>query len=1138
GMDLNFWNANGLASSTQLGGGSGVWSQPNANWTDATGSITATRQPVNSFVIFGGASGTVTVDDGGGTQPVTTLGIQFASDGYRLNGDMLTLVGTVGSPLTELRVGDGSAGSAGWTATIDNVLSGAGINKTGLGTLVINGANTYTQTTELSAGALSVSSDANLGAASAGLDFEGGTLQVTGTAFNSTARAVSLGAGGGGFDIADAGNTFTLSGAIGGNGGLTKLGAGTLVLNGANTYSGGTTISAGTLQGNGASLQGNIADNAALVFDQNVDGTFTGAISGSGSVTKQGAGTLILNGANSYSGGTAISAGTLQGDSASLQGAIVDNAALVFQQSTDGTFNGTISGSGNLTKQGAGMLTLSGANSYSGGTTVAAGTLAGNTASLQGDIVDNATLAFNQGSDGTFAGTISGTGTLVKQGAATLTLTGVNSYSGGTTVSAGTLRGSTASLQGNIVDNATLAFDQASDGTFAGAISGIGTLVKLGAGTLILSGANSYGGGTTIGAGVLQGDSASLQGNIADNAALVFDQAGNGTFAGMISGSGTVTKQGAGTLILSGANTYTGGTTIAAGILQGDSSSLIGTITDNAALVFAQNSDGTFAGSIGGSGTLTKQGSGSLTLTGANPLTGATTVQAGTLIVGDAGHANASLASQVTVAAGATLGGVGSIGGLDLFGTIAPSSLTDPLNVQGNAVLHSGSTYQVGANADGQNTALVVGGTVTIQGGSVLAITQPGNYKPQTQYTIVTGAQGVSGQFAGVQASLTFLTPTLSYTANAVNLSLQRNAVNFVDVALTPNERNTATGLDGLNFDSPVYTALTLLDPVGARHALDQLSGEVHASTQTALFDSSQQIRGAVNQHLLGFGYGGQTMQGETGEGVSVWTTAWGHWDDHDANFNTSQMKSNGTGLVIGADLPLDQGRLGVLLARGRDSTRVDALASDTRTRSTYAGVYGGSEWGAFHLRGAAVYAWQDVRGHRFVSFPGYWQAANSDYDAHTAQAYLEGSYVIPLGRFTTLEPYAQLTRVQVHTDGFREQGGAADLSIDGATANQTLGTLGLRGSMTLGDSGLRGFAGLGWQHAWGDTDPSRNQRFVAGGPDFTIQGTAVASNAGIAELGLRMPLGRSAWLDAGYFGQFAGHANDQSARVTFTMSF
>ena len=97
-----------------------------------------------------------------------------------------------------------------------------------------------------------------------------------------------------------------------GTGSLTKLGAGTLTLSGINQYTGGTTIIAGTSRGNAGSLQGNITNNAAVLFDQAGDGTYAGAMSGTGSLTKLGAGTLTLSGINQYTGGTNVNAGTLR----------------------------------------------------------------------------------------------------------------------------------------------------------------------------------------------------------------------------------------------------------------------------------------------------------------------------------------------------------------------------------------------------------------------------------------------------------------------------------------------------------------------------------------------------------------------------------------------------------------------------------------------------------------------------------------------------------------------------------------------------------------------------------------------------------------------------------------------------------
>ena len=158
-----------------------------------------------------------------------------------------------------------------------------------------------------------------------------------------------------------------------------------MILSGSNTYTGVTTISTGTLQlgdgvSNNGSLAGSITDNAQLVFANPSAQTFAGAISGSGGVTKTAAGTLVLTGSSTYTGGTTISSGTLQlGDglsnNGSLAGSITDNTQLVFANPSGQTFAGTISGSGSVTKTGIGTLVLAGGNIYTGGTTVSGGTL-------------------------------------------------------------------------------------------------------------------------------------------------------------------------------------------------------------------------------------------------------------------------------------------------------------------------------------------------------------------------------------------------------------------------------------------------------------------------------------------------------------------------------------------------------------------------------------------------------------------------------------------------------------------------------------------------------------------------------------------------------------------------------------------
>ncbi len=259
-----FWNGTTTSPTGTVVGGSGTWTAGTpTNWTNPAGS--ASTAWGGNFAVFQGAPGTVTVDEA--TGPVSTTGMQFIGAGWSVAGGPLTLAGADGQ--TTIRVGDGSAAGASYTATIASVVAGSGgLVKTDLGTLTLTGANTYAGGTTLSGGTLSVGSDANLGASAGGLTFDGGTLQVTGTTFTATGRTIVWGDNGGGFDIAAAGNTFTVSQPLGGAGGLTKLGAGALVLSGSNSYSGATTVEAGTLA---AGADSAFSVNSAMIVDGTLD---------------------------------------------------------------------------------------------------------------------------------------------------------------------------------------------------------------------------------------------------------------------------------------------------------------------------------------------------------------------------------------------------------------------------------------------------------------------------------------------------------------------------------------------------------------------------------------------------------------------------------------------------------------------------------------------------------------------------------------------------------------------------------------------------------------------------------------------------------------------------------------------------
>ncbi len=413
---------------------------------------------------------------------------------------------------------------------------------------------------------------------------------------------------------------------------LIKQGAGTLILNAENTYTGGTTISGGTLVATNVDAlgSGDVTDDATL--ELNTGGTFDNAIGGSGNVVKSGADTLTLSGSNSYTGGTTISGGTLVASNVEALGTgdVTNNATL--ELNTGGDFINNIGGTGRVEKSGDDTLTLSGSNTYTGGTLINGGTLvASNVEALgTGDVTDNATLALNTG--GTFDNAISGSGQVVKSGDETLTLSGTKSYTGGTTISGGTLVATNVEAlgSGDVTDDATLELN--TGGTFDNAISGSGQVVKSGDKMLTLSGANSYSGGTLISDGTLVASNVEAlgTGDVTNNATLALNTGGD--FTNNISGSGQVVKSGDDTLTLSGANSYTGGTTISGGTLVATNVDALGTgdVTNSSTLEL--NTGGTFDNAISGSGQVVKSGDETLTLSGSNTYTGGTLISGGTLV--------------------------------------------------------------------------------------------------------------------------------------------------------------------------------------------------------------------------------------------------------------------------------------------------------------------------------------------------------------------------------------------------------------------------------------------------------------------------------------------------------------------------
>ena len=464
--------------------------------------------------------------------------------------------------------------------------------------------------------------------------------------------------------------TYTLSGAaITGPGSLTVTGSGLAILANDNSYTGGTTITAGTLQlGNGGttgSLTGNVTDNDTLAFSRSDNPVFAGTISGSGGVAQIGSGVTTLTANNTYTGATTISNGTLQlgagGNTGMIAGDIVNNSALVFSRSDTAFYNGVISGGGGVTQAGPGTLVFTGNHTYTGLTTISGGTLqignGGATGSIVADVAFpplydvGAALVFARSDTTTYGGSTSGVGQLVQQGPGNLILTGNNTHTGGTVFSGGTVTvASDANLGaangGLLFYNGTLAFSapvtlsarnlwpngQAAtinnngyNITMPGTIQkgvGSGSIVMNGAGTLTLTSndnwhANTAGSTFTVNGGVLSVDTnaevPTLQLVLNGGTLRLTNQMGSGvpttasgtefstnilvgangatldtggnwvTTLGAITGAGNLTKIGSGTWCMGygmGNSSFTGNLHIVAGSVVDANSYMPGAATD------------------------------------------------------------------------------------------------------------------------------------------------------------------------------------------------------------------------------------------------------------------------------------------------------------------------------------------------------------------------------------------------------------------------------------------------------------------------------------------------------------------------------------------------------------------------------
>lgn len=1086
-------------------------------------------------------NGHLTVSAGGKVSSSTAeVGAISGAEGSVLVEGRGSLWEVTGGPLSvgyngtgSLTVSDGGA--------VTSINATIGSNATGNGTVTVTGAgSTWTSTGNIyvgngGQGTLSIENGGVVTAVGGYVATLGGsTSSLTVTGMNSaltlsgsfiagyssgSSATVTLSEGG-----KISGMQGTLGDLAGSSGTMTISGAGSqwsAVVDANVAYSGymnvGLTGTGSLTVTNGGSVSG-----YRLYIGNDAESVGTVVLSGAGSsidmtsnlyVGSEGTGTLTLSDGAQVSaaaikvGYLAGSTGTLNvgaaaGDAAAAAGTMIadeivlgsgDSRLVLNHTDTDYVLSADITGTG-LVSVLSGTTILTGTNTYTGGTTISVGTLqignGGASGSLSGDVVNNASLIFNRSGDLTYAGVISGTGSLTKTGTGTLTLTGVNTYAGGTTVSDGTLKGNTTSLQGTIVNNAT----------------------------------------------------------------VVFDETGTGTYSGTMSGSGALVKSGTGTLILSGTNTYTGGTLISSGTLQigdgGTSGSIVGDVQNNGTLVFNLSSTYNFPGSLTGAGAVVITGGGTVNFIGASGYSGTVSVSGSDFVLASGAVSNSSYLLE----SGATLSGAGTIAGLtvEAGGAVAPGYSPGTLTVAGNVTFAAGSVYTVDVTPSGEHDLILATGTATLQGGTVAVNATSKGYAPTSTITILHADGGVSGTFASVTSNLAYLTPILGYDADDVFLTLQRNDISFASQALTPNQRTTAGAADALGWSNELYYALANL-PVGASPAaFNLLSGEAYASVDTVIQQQSRYVRDAVGSRLmqslsgpgvspLAYGAGPQTAA--LGEGLTptLWAQGYGGWGNSFSNGNAATISSSIGGFLVGLDVAVAPNvRAGLFGGFSQSQFDVTDRASTGSMNNVDLGAYAGAQFGAFALRGGASYTWHDIQVQRSILFSGFSGSESGGYTLGTTQVFGEAGYRMTFGAYE-VEPFAGLAYVNVSGGSTTETGGGgAGLGVDVQGMSTLYTTLGVRAATTvmLGGRALTPSATLGWQHAFGDTTPTASMQFLVGSTPFQVQGVPIAQDTLLVGAGLSYALSDLASIQVNYAGQLATQASQNAFSAQFALKF
>ena len=975
----------------------------------------------------------------------------------------------------------------------DDAVAGAGgLTQSGTGTLTVSGNNAnYTGATTVTGGLINFNAANNFG--SGNITLNGGGLQwATGTTTDISSRLAALGAGGGTFDTN--GNNVALASSLSGSGGLTKAGTGTLTLSVANSYLGGTTVNAGTLQISGAGTLGNIGgattinggalDLGGTTQTQNGGLTLTGgtlqngtlsssgtfdmqagsvsaALAGTGGVSKTTAGTATFSGANTYTGNTSITNGTLALTGAGTLGAIT-NAV-------------TVNGATAILNLGGTTQTQNGGVSLQAGGTLQNGTL-------------SSTATFDMQS-GTVSAVLAGTGGMSKTTAGTATFSGTNIYTGNTSIAAGTLALTGAGTLGAITNAVT--------------VNGATAILDLGGTTQTQNGGVSLQAGGTIQNGTL-------------SSTATFDMQ-SGTVSAALAGSGALIKSGTSTVTLSGVNTYTGPTTVNAG-----------TLSVNGSIVSSSGLTVNAGGSIGGNGTL-----------------GNTTINGGTLAPGNSIGTLTIQGNLVLTSAAAYIV------------EVSPTQ-ADRTNVTGTATLAGTvqAVFGPGSYIARTYTILSAAGGRSGTFGSLTTSGLPAGFAAALSYTgtdAILNLTAVLGQQPTTPGQQPL--PNGALSGNQLNVANSLNSF-FNNGGTLPPGFVTIFGLTGANLGNAL-SQLSGEAGTGAQQAGFQMGSQFLNLMLDPFVDGRSGVAGTSGPALgfaperdaalpsdIALAYSSvlkaPAMQAQTYEPRwSAWGGAYGgsnKTSGDPAVLGSHDLAARTAGFAGGLDYRLSPNSVvGLALAGGGTNWSLANGLGGGKSDAFQAGIYGATKYGPAYLAAAFAFTNHWMSTDRFA-FAG--DHLTASFNAQSYGGRVESGY-----RFATmfggLTPYAAIQAQSFRTPGYSEtdaNGGGFALAYNSRTGTDTRSELGTRFDHVLAlytNAVLSLRARLAWAHDW-VSDPTLAPVFQAlPGASFIVNGATPAKNSALASAGTELRLANGIALLAKFDGEFASHSSTYAGTGT-----